>query len=228
MLFWISAALAAPLTPISSATPVGGVAVSLATGTAVEHLRDSECTEGQCLALANTDRYVGQVEFRPVPFLSVYAEGLRRIEKVRSANYGGAGWGVGAGAKLSFELNRAVGIDGSIGFRSVTTGDITGLDSDRVKQLDISVVGRAGTPDDGIVVWGGLGARPWSTYQLTTLDGVLEIPLEQTFPVNVLVGLMLISQPLGVPWNDRGRLAVSGGLVLGGDVGGDFSLTFNY
>jgi hypothetical protein len=55
-------------------------------------------------------------------------------------------------------------------------------------------------------VWIGGAATPYTNDRTLVLDGSYLLRLRPVVPVEGIVGIGYVSEPLGGPWNERGRL----------------------
>lgn len=218
MLLFAASALAAPQVPVVETLPVGSLGVAFVASSLRDHLKEVSCEEGQCEALSVDNRLGGAVEYRVLSVLSLYGRAENSEQKLRAADYFGAGWGFGGGVKLGVPVSEMAGVEGWAEYSVVNTGDASNGDSRDISQVDAGVVFRYGNIDEGVVAWGGVSAVPWCKDQPTVLGGTLPLELAPSFPLSATVGAELVSAPLGPVWSNRGRMGLGGSLTLGNQV----------
>ena len=228
MLLLCTLAFAAPVAAVLESEPVGSFGVTFQATTLRDHLTEVGCTEGQCKALSVDNRIGGALEYRPLSFLSLYAQVDNSEQKLRAASFAGGGWGVGGGLKLGAPLNSLLGLDGWAGFTTLTTGDVSNGDTRQMSQVDAGLVLRYGSVEDGLVLWGGAQVVPWAPDRPTVLGGTLPLELGPEFPLSATGGVQFMSQPLGPAWTEKGRIGFNANFVLGNQIGAGMGLTASY
>ncbi len=226
MFLLTSLALAAPLAPVVDSQPAGSFSLSMAGSTRTDHSRQKDCDTGQCLALVVDNGGRGIVEYRPLSFLSVWGELGWSIETVRSASYRGNGLLYGAGLKVGVPIRPMIGVDAWLGYTAWTTAEPNKMEDHRRSELDAGAALRLGSSDDGLVAWVGPVVNPWSSSELSALNGAVPLSLAPRLPISAMAGLAIYSNPLGPAWTEKGRISFGAGFTLGNRIGGDCWLGF--
>ncbi len=219
MLLLATAALAAPLAP-SGLTGLG-IEVSAYTGTQTAWLAESGCAGDACDAWRVDTLVGGEVGVGLARPIGLYAHGAWVGEEIGAARYGAEGYAFGGGARGAIALGSLLGVHGWLGVEHQLTagGDLAERAS--AWQVDGGALLRAGSVDDGLQGWIGVGFVPWSTQSATVLDGDVTVAFSPRLPVEGVAGVQLSSDALFGPWDDRTRLAAG----ITGSVGYRTGLT---
>ena len=202
-------ARAAPLAPTGLGTAPNstpGVEVSAYTGVERAWLRESACSGAACDAL-RVDLVTGaEVGVALAPPIGLYAHAAYVSEEMDAALYAAPGYAAGGGLRLTLPLRPLLAVHAWAGVEHqlTATEDL----SERVSSwaLDGGATLRGGDAANGFVGWIGLGVVPWSSTPAVVLDGDVTLALDARIPVEGVAGVMLVSEPLFGPWNDRTRL----------------------
>jgi hypothetical protein len=221
-MLWISAALAVPLTPILNASPTGGIGVSLGAATESARYMDEACTVGQCAALGVSNTTEGNLEYRPVRFASLYLGLRHRSDTVKAASYRGAGWGWELGGKLGVPLQDTLSLNVWASYHGGTTRGEAG--SWEHGGLGAGAVLELGVLEDGVVGWFGLQVSFEGASTLNTLENTITISLLPSIPVDLTGGVLLVSDPIGPPWDTRSRVGFGLSGFIGRGIGGSTML----
>ncbi len=228
----VAAALAAPLAP--AVQP--GVDVAVRASFDRTSLVDSACASpgDGCDAARVTD--VQGIYFTARPFdggLSIVATLSRMHDASAASGYEGDGAGAGVGLRydvpvgpghiaVQAAVEHARSWDGSSTSPSFDAllddlggGAPTGLNHARRTAVDVTGAWMWGDPRDGATGWAGLEATPWSRESTSVLDGSFTLDLRRAFPVSLIVGGMLVSEPVGGA-GTQPRLTAGAQAALGG------------
>jgi hypothetical protein len=214
---------AAPLTP----APVQDAPMSVELAAAVAndrmYLRVPGCA-GACAAIRKEHWQGGEAALWLIPQLAVYGGAAHDGEETAAATYLGDGFRVHGGVKGGFDLRPGLGLNGWVSVAHVESKASAAKDSGTVgkfpdqarrNQLELGAVVRVGQRDGGLDGWVGLEALPYSVDLTRVVQGVAVVKLIPTIPVSAVGGVRLVSEPLGGPWAERGRLSAG----LTGSVG---------
>ncbi len=213
MLLLVAAALAAPLAP--SGLLAAGVEVSAYTAGQRAWLREPGCTGTACDAWRADTLVGGEVGVALAAPVGLYVHAAHVAETMEAALYEAKGYAAGGGVRLGLPLGPLVGVHAWVGVEHQFTGNEDLSEQATAWAVDAGAVLRGGRADEGIQAWVGLGVVPWASNPATVLDGDVTLALAPRVPLEGTAGLMLLSEPLFGPWNDRTRL----GAGVSGSVG---------
>lgn len=198
-------ALAAPLGPTGLLGR--GVEVSAFTGGQTARLREPGCAGDGCLAWRADTLVGGEVGVGLAKPIGLYAHGAWVRETMDAAQYQADGYAFGGGLRGAVPLGDLAGVHGWVGLEHQLTAGDDLTERASAWQLDGGLVLRGGRPDEGLQAWVGVGFVPWSTQSATVLDGAVDLTLAPQLPAEGVAGVMLSSDALFGPWDDRTRLA---------------------
>ncbi|MDP2306136.1 MAG: hypothetical protein Q8P18_08910 [Pseudomonadota bacterium] len=203
---WLAtAALGAPLAP--SGLQGVGVEVSAYTGGQRAWLREAGCTGTACDAWRADTLFGGEVAVGLAAPVAIYAHAAYVTEEMEAALYTAEGYAAGAGARFTIPLSRLLAVNAWAGVEHQFTGNADLSETAAAWAIDAGATLRGGRADEGVQAWAGVGVVPWSRNPATVLDGDVTVTLAARLPVEAVAGVMLASEPLFGPWNDRTRLA---------------------
>jgi len=200
---------AAPLAPTGLGAAPGstpGVEVSAYTGVERAWLRESACSGSACDALRVdlvTGAEIGVALARPI---GVYAHAAYVSEEMAAALYAAPGYSAGGGLRLTLPLRPLLAVHAWAGVEHQLTATVDLSERASSWAVDAGATLRGGDAANGFVGWIGIGVVPWSTSPATVLDGDVTLELDARIPVEGVAGVMLVSEPLFGPWNERTRL----------------------
>lgn len=200
-----TAALAAPLAP--SGLLGAGVEVSAYTGVQRAWLREAGCTGTACDAWRADTLVGGEVAVGLAAPIALYAHAAYVNEEMDAALYAAEGYAAGAGARFTLPLSRLLAVSAWAGVEHQNTGNADLSERASAWAVDVGATLRGGRADEGVQAWVGAGVVPWSQNPATVLDGDVTLALSARVPLEAVAGVMLASEPLFGPWNDRTRLA---------------------
>jgi hypothetical protein len=197
--------LAAPLAP--SGLQAAGVEVSAYTGGQRAWLREDGCTGTACDAWRADVLVGGEVAVTLIAPFGIYAHAAYVTEEIDAALYAAEGYAAGAGARFTIPMSRLLAVNAWVGVEHQLTANADLSERASAWAVDAGATLRGGRADEGVQGWIGVGVVPWSQNPATVLDGDATLALSARLPVEGVVGIMLASEPLFGPWNDRTRLA---------------------
>lgn len=199
-------AWAAPLSPV--VPPTAGVDVAFGLGTGVELLRERGCDGANCDAQRRATVKAGQVGVQVAPPLGLYAHARLLQEDLPAAAYTGDGWGAGVGLRGAVPVGDTWGLwawaEVDHGRTGATSTSDEGSSAARW-QVEAALLAHAGDPRDGAVAWAGVSGIPWTNDHADVVDGEVRLALGPPVPLEAVLGVELLSEPLGGPWS-RWRL----------------------
>ncbi|MDP2311553.1 MAG: hypothetical protein Q8P41_01505 [Pseudomonadota bacterium] len=213
LLLAAATALAAPLAP--SGLQALGVEVSAYTAGQRAWLREAGCTGTACDAWRVDTLLGGEVGLTIVPAFGLYAHAAHVAETMDAALYAESGYAAGGGARLTLPIGRLLGVHAWAGLEHQLTANEDLSERATSWAIDAGATLRGGRADEGVQGWVGLGVVPWSKSPATVLGGDVTVALSARLPVEGVAGVMLISEPLFGPWNDRTRLGAGVSGTLG-------------
>ena len=214
-----SLAAAAPVGEPVPRVEAGRVALGVRTGAASQWLTAQGCAEGACDSVWRGSTTAGVARLTVVDGLALDAEVGRLSDRVSQASYTGKGllWAAGARGALPLWMSGWwLCASGRYEAASATNGlEGSDLSASRYAIGSASgVLAWAPRGDVGFTTWiGGQGAWHWDQV-LTPLgvgsDGepVLEIVMDPGLPASAVLGLSIVSQPLGAPWSPAWRIGI--------------------
>ena len=206
---------AAPLSPARVQDAPMSVELSAAVASDRMYLRVPGCT-GSCAAIREEHWQGGEAALWLIPQIAVYGGAAHDGEETAAATYKGDGFRVHGGVKGGFDLRPGLGLNGWVSVAHVESKASSTSASDSVakfpdqaqrNQLELGAVVRVGQRDGGLDGWVGLEALPYSADLTRVVQGVAVVKLIPTIPVSAVAGVRLVSEPLGGPWAERGRLS---------------------
>lgn len=215
-------AVAAPPSPALASGLGADVYLSAAQGS--EHLATGECgaEDTGCRALRADDLQGGTVVVRTGTPVAVYVGAGHAHEDLAAAMYSGTGWGGRAGVRVDFgAAGRSAPLLTGFAWAEAATAHTASDDGSCAARWRADIGGAAvfGRLDDGVRVWAGAEATPWRADRATVVDGTFELPLQGRLPLAGVTGVAFVSDPVGGPWNDAGRLAAGLSARIGGASG---------
>ncbi len=212
---FLGLAYAAPLAPAPAQSAPMSVELSAAVASDRLYLRVPSCA-GACAAIRKEHWQGGEAALWLLPQLAVYGGAAHDGEETAAAIYQGAGFRVHGGVKGGFDLRPGLGVNGWVSVAHVESkaspaqaaqGAQAFPDRARRNQLELGAVVRMGQRDGGLDGWVGLEAMPYSVDLTRVVEGAAVVKLIPTVPVSAVGGVRLVSEPLGGPWSERGRLS---------------------
>lgn len=218
-------ALAQPIAPSGVQSAPLSLEVSALLSADRLYLHAPGCTGDSCQAIRKESRQGGEASLWLFPALGFYGGAVHDVESTAAATYSGGGWSVYGGAKGGFVVQRGLAVNGWLSVahsettttQTATTTDTTDGPSDQARrnQFELGAVARFGQSDGGLDAWAGVEAMPYCVDLTRVVHGEAKIGLKPFIPVSAVGGLRIISDPLGGPWSDRGRLSAG----VTGEVG---------
>lgn len=186
-------------------------------------LRDRDCTQDSCEAIRQEGTSGLELNWRPIKPLGLFGHVEHVHETNTALEYKAYGYGFGAGVKGGFSVADRVGLHGWAEFDWRHTDSEADSDSGLVEGANYAqrftiVAGAAavfGSSDDNLIGWIGADAAFVGLDESTVDVGSYTVETMPYFPATALGGVMIVSEPLGGPWAERGRLACG----LSADVG---------
>lgn len=227
LLLGVQPASAAPLSP-GSLQPVP-LSVELAGTLSTDrfYLHSPGCTGDACSAIRKELWQGGEAALWFIPQLGIYGGLAHETEATGAATYSGAGFRAHAGVKGGVALGRGVGLNGWASVTHTETSTTNTLDSvvtgapDQAKrnQFEVGAVAQFGQADGGIQAWTGIEAMPFSVDRTRVVQGEAMVILQPFIPISAVAGVRMMSDPVGGPWVERGRIGVGVTGELGYRVG---------
>lgn len=218
----LGTASAAPLAPGSLQPVPLSFEITAALSADRFYLRAPGCTGDACTAIRKESWQGGEGSLWFIPQLGVYGGLAHEVEQTAAATYSGAGYRLYGGIKGDVKLVRSAQLAGWFTVTHTVTGEVhtpettsTVPDQARRNQFEVGAVVQVGQADGGIQGWAGVEAMPYTVDLTRVLDGDAKIALKPFIPVSAVGGVRLMSDPLGGPWAERGRLGVG----VTGEVG---------
>jgi hypothetical protein len=212
---------AAPPAPATS--PGAGVDLFLGAGYSRELLRARDCdADASCNASRADDAQGGGLIIRTGTPLAVYVGAARSHDAIEAAMYDGAGWTGRAGLRADFGASgRGSSPVGAFAWAETSTVRTRAADGSSAERWRVDAGGAAvfGRIEDGVRTWVGAEFNPWRSDDAQVVDGSFGVALGARLPVAAVAGAALVSDPLGGPWSDAGRVSAGLQLRVGGSSG---------
>lgn len=218
----LGVANAAPLSPGSLQPVPLSFEITGALSAERFYLRAPGCTGDACTAIRKESWQGGEGSLWFIPQLGVYGGLAHEVEGTAAATYSGAGYRLYGGLKGDVKVSRAAHLAGWVTITHTVTGEVrtdetasTVQDQARRNQFELGAVIQLGQADGGVQGWAGVEAMPYTVDLTRVLDGDAKLALKPFIPVSAVGGVRFLSDPLGGPWSERGRLGVG----VTGEVG---------
>lgn len=221
LLALLSLAQAAPLSPVGMQESPFSVEVAGLYGTSRSWLRAfaDQCSGENCSAIRVENVQGGELDLRIVKQLGLYVQAGHAGETNEAAIFTGDGWTAAGGGKLTIPLGPALGINGWAGLTAARTANgVQGTSGFTVSRRVVGEVGAAvhgGSPDDDILGWLGAEAVVFTDDRTLLLDNALDLALRPAVPISANAGFLIVSDPLGGPWTERGRIGIGASVSAG-------------
>ena len=226
-MIWMSTLAAA--TPVGDPVPrlaAGRVAVGTALEMSSHWLSVSDCSQGACDGIWQRSGLVGVGRLTIVDGLGLDFSVGRLRDKISQANYSGTGVQGAIGVRGAIPLTQTgwwLSVVAQYSAGQADNGDVEGGLSMSGYSIGTSSALLAWSPvaDVSFTCWGGAqGAWQWSqTITPIGLDSdgapVLEVDVTAGLPVSGVIGLSIVSEPLGAPWQPAWRLGFELEAMLG-------------
>lgn len=221
LLALLTLAHAAPLSPVGMQESPFSLEVAGVFATSRNALKafSDQCTGENCSAVRVETMQGGELDLRLVKQVGIYLQGGHAKEVNEAAIFTGDGWTAGGGGKLTIPLGPALGIDGWAGVQATRNAYGTqGTSGFTVSRRVVGEVGAAvhgGSSDDDILGWLGVDAVVFTDDRTLLLDNSVDLALRPGIPVSANAGFFIVSDPLGGPWTERGRIGIGASVSAG-------------
>jgi hypothetical protein len=186
------------------------------------YLRAPGCTGDACKAIRKESWQGGEGSLWFIPQFGVYGGLAHESEQTAAATFTGSGYRMYGGLKGDVKVSRGAQLAGWFTITHTVTDEVLTAESTsstpdqaRRNQFEAGAVLQVGQADGGIQAWAGVEAMPYTVDLTRVLDGDAKIALKPVIPVSAVGGVRMLSDPLGGPWSERGRLGVG----VSGEVG---------
>ena len=211
---------------VAMAAPVGDPVANPSTGrvhldASMEVSRtaevDLECAGSACGVVTYREGFGVELGAALLRGVGIYGLVVRAKDELKEANFEGRTQVYGGGVRLALPVYRSLWV---AGVGEVRFGQSESVQSERLNDPPraeerihtASILAVVGDPSNGGHLWlGAQGAWEWKhTVAPMGDDGVtVDIPLGPRVPVSGVLGGMVLSDPLGLPWRKSLRLRAS-------------------